>query len=104
MIDFPSPKSGWIESINAFDAGMVVITLGGGRLKQDDVIDPKAGVRFYVKPGDKIDSGQTIFTIYTEKKDSINPAMEKLSKSIKISEHPSKPPKLILDYLDKSNL
>jgi pyrimidine-nucleoside phosphorylase len=104
MIDYVSPKSGWLESINAFDAGMVGIMLGGGRLKQDDVIDPKAGVRFYVKPSDKIRSGQTIFTICTDKKESIDPAMEKLSKAIKISKHPSKPSKLILNYLDKSSL
>ncbi len=104
QVEYKTPYSGWIESINAYETGMTGILLGGGRLKQDDVLDPKAGVRFYAKPGDKIASGQPLFTLYTDNKNIIDLATKKLSAAIKVSEHPVKPPDLILNYLDKSNL
>jgi pyrimidine-nucleoside phosphorylase len=103
-INYNSPTSGWIKSINAYETGMIGILLGGGRLKQNDELDFKAGVRFYAKPGDKVRSGQKLFTIYTDKKEVIEQAKKSLAQSIIISKHSVEPPKLILNYLDKSNL
>ena len=102
--EYLAPRGGYVESINSYEVGMTGIMLGGGRLKQDDVLDYKAGVRFYVKPGSKINAGQPVFTIYTDKEGVVDPAIDRLATAISISEKHVEPGKLVLKYLDESVL
>ncbi len=104
QVEYKATHSGWIDSINAYETGVTGILLGAGRKKYDDIIDPKAGIRFHYKPGDRINAGEPVFTIYTDKKDVIDQAVKNLSQALEISEHPTKSPELILNYLDKSNI
>lgn len=103
-IDYRSARSGWIESINAFEVGMTGILIGAGRLKQEDHLDSKAGVRFYCKPGSKINSGDLLFSIFTDKQDVIEEAKTKLANAIIISKKVTETPDLVIEYLDKSHL
>ncbi len=102
--DYHSPMSGWVESINAYEVGMTAVQLGAGRQKNDDPIDYKAGIRFYKKTGQKVEKGSLLFTIYTDNENIIEPVLERLSHSIRIIPQPTSPPRLILNFIDKSNL
>ncbi len=102
--EYISPQNGWIESINAFEVGTTAVHLGAGRLKSDDRIDYKAGIRFHKKAGQKVEKGTPIFTIYTDKKELVQESVKGLAHVIIIKPYPVPPPKMILDYIDKSNL
>ena len=88
-------KSGYIQSINSFEIGMASLILGGGRLKLDDVIDPKAGIIFYPKIGQKISKGELIAEIFTDKKNMIESAKTKIINSITISSKKCSPVSLV---------
>jgi pyrimidine-nucleoside phosphorylase len=88
-------KSGYIQSINSFEIGMASLILGGGRLKLDDVIDPKAGIIFYPKIGQKISKGELIAEIFTDKKNMVESAKTKIINSITISSKKCKPVSLV---------
>ena len=88
-------KSGCIQSINSFEIGMTSLILGGGRLKLDDVIDPKAGIIFYPKIGQKISKGELIAEIFTDKKNMVESAKTKIINSITISSKKCKPVSLV---------
>ncbi|MBM4176784.1 MAG: thymidine phosphorylase [Ignavibacteria bacterium] len=77
--------SGYIDSINAFEIGMAGIELGAGRMKHDDVIDPKAGLQFTKKVGDRVVSDEIIVTLFTDKND-FSDTVNRVESSIKISE------------------
>jgi pyrimidine-nucleoside phosphorylase len=102
--DYLSPQTGWIESIDAFEVGTTAVHLGAGRLKSDDKIDPKAGIRFHFKVGQKVEKDTPLFTIYTEEKDMVEDSINRLAEVIKISSEKISSPKMILEYLDKSKL
>jgi pyrimidine-nucleoside phosphorylase len=102
--DFPAPEDGWIKSINAFEVGTAAVLLGAGRQRSEDMIDYKAGVRFYFKPGEKVNKGDLLFTLYTDKKEIIPFALEKISAAITTSPVAVSPPRLIHTYLDKTNI
>jgi thymidine phosphorylase len=101
---FTSPESGWVELIDAYETGMVSVQLGAGRQKSDDSINFTAGIRFHAKTGEKVKKGQVLFTIYTDREDITAIAAKRLLQSIKIAAEPLDPPKLILKYLDKTDL
>ena len=59
-IDVPSPSSGFISAIDTRAAGLLAIDLGAGRVKQDDEIDPAAGLMFDQTAGDEVAAGQRL--------------------------------------------
>jgi thymidine phosphorylase len=102
--DYLSPETGWVESIDALEVGTTAVHLGAGRLKSDDNIDPKAGIRFYNKVGQKVEKDTPLFTIYTDKNEIVEDSVNRLAEVIKISPEKVSPPKMILEFLDKSKL
>jgi pyrimidine-nucleoside phosphorylase len=99
-----SSENGWITSINAFEVGTTAVNLGAGRLRAKDNIDYKAGIRFHKKTGQKVKKDTPIFTLFTDKKEVVQDSLNKLAKAITIKHEPASQRKMILDYLDKSNL
>ena len=102
--EYVSPQNGWITSINALEVGTTAVKLGAGRLKSTDEIDDKAGIRFYKKVGQKVEKGTPVFTLYTDKEEIVQDSVNKLASAIRIQSTPVDRPKMILDYMDKSNL
>lgn len=62
-----STRTGTIEEIDALEFGKLSTKLGAGRINKEDVIDPSVGIVFDKLVGDKIEIGERICTIYTNK-------------------------------------
>ena len=61
----------------------------------EDKIDPKAGIIFYPKLGDKIQKGDLIAELHSDSKEKINTSKEKILKALMFSDQKIKQPKLI---------
>ena len=88
-------KSGYLQSTDNYEIGMASLELGAGRLTMADKIDPKAGIIFYPKIGERIKKGAVIAEIFTDKKDKVGLAKQKLLSAIKLSKDPVPPIKLV---------
>ena len=90
-----SDKSGYIKKINTYQIGMASLELGAGRKTKSDIIDPKAGIVFYKKIGDRVKKGELICELHSETKSKIKLTEEMIFKSIKFSSKKPNMPKLI---------
>ena len=90
-----SMNVGFLNSINTFEIGMAAVELGAGRLKLDDKIDPKAGIKLNFKLGDKINKGDIIAELYSDNKNKINGVEKRFNKLVELSDKKIIPPKLI---------
>ena len=90
-----STEDGFLNSINTFGVGMAAVELGAGRLKLNDKIDPKAGIKFNFKIGDKINNGDVIAVLYSDNKNKITNIEKRVNKLVGLSENKVNPPKLI---------
>lgn len=61
-------KSGVIKSIDALTLGKLSVSLGAGRLKEDDLIDPSVGILLSKKIGDEVSKGEVLATLYINDK------------------------------------
>jgi pyrimidine-nucleoside phosphorylase len=89
-------ESGYLVSCNAEEVGNVSCVLGAGRLTKSDSIDSSAGIRLYKKLGDKVEDGEVIATLYTDKEDELSEAEERFLKAYTISENKIEPGPVIL--------
>jgi len=78
-------KNGTLESIDNYEIGMASLELGAGRLTMTDKIDPKAGIIFYPKIGDKIKKGDVVAEIFTDKEEKVDEVKRKILSAVKIS-------------------
>ncbi len=90
-----SNESGYLSEINTFSIGIAAVELGAGRKTMEDKIDPKAGIIFYPKLGDKIQKGDLIAELHSGSKDKINRAKEEILQTLKFSNQKVRQPKLI---------
>ena len=59
-----APESGVLTEIDAYRLGMTAVYLGVGRSKADDEVLPHVGVELAKKPGDRVEKGETLCTLY----------------------------------------
>lgn len=64
-----SPKSGYLNKINALGLGEVARIIGAGRLTKEDTIDPTVGLVLSKKTGDYVNTGDELLKVYLNEKD-----------------------------------
>jgi thymidine phosphorylase len=94
-IRITAPASGYLKSVDNYQIGISALLLGAGRIVKEDVIDPKAGIVFHPKIGNRIKKGDPIADLYTDRKDVLKSIEEKILKSVKIVNEKTTAPKLI---------
>ncbi len=61
---YEAPASGYVVAVEPRLIGEAVVAMGGGRNAMEDDIDPSAGVSITVKPGDTVNGGDAIASVY----------------------------------------
>jgi len=86
--DIHATEDGFLTDINPLELGYAAISLGAGRIKVGEAIDPKAGIVLQKKTGEVVRAGDVILTIYTDREDQLLSVKERIRQAIKVG--PSK--------------
>ena len=89
-------KSGFIAGIDAEKIGSICVELGGGRKTKEDKIDHCAGITLCKKTGDRVEKGEGIAKLYTNREKAIEKATETFLSAVMISDE--KPEEMALVY------
>ena len=87
---------GFITNMNSETIGVTSMILGAGRETKENDIDFSAGLVIHKKYGDEVKSGDSLVTLYTSKKDSLDEAEKLYRTAIQIGN--KKPPQKPLIY------
>ena len=94
-------RSGFVSAIDAERVGKVALSLGAGRGKATDRIDPLAGVRLSVAVGDKVSLGTPLATLEkSSDPDGLEKAAAELFKAFVISSDAPQEEALLLERID----
>lgn len=86
VAEYKAEWDGYIEFMNTELIGKAASALGAGREKTTDSVDHIAGIVLRKKTGDSVKQGETIATLYTNKKGSEAAAEDLLSLAITYSD------------------
>jgi pyrimidine-nucleoside phosphorylase len=103
-VEFPAPASGFIEAIDAFEIGMAAVDAGAGRRIKEDTIDYGSGFLFHSKVGDRIEKGQCIVTVHSNRPEHMPAVVERLGQAIRIGPRPPARTKMIRYLIDKDGI
>jgi len=93
-------KEGYLISVDTYEIGMAALELGAGRQTLHDKIDFKAGLIFYPKIGDKINNGDKLVELFTDKEDKIESAKQMIAGALEFTNKKVEKPALIKKVLD----
>lgn len=94
--DIIAKESGYIKHMDAEKCGISSVVLGAGREKKTDEIDFAAGIVMHKKTGDKVEKGEVLATLYTDRENTLAPAKKLYEEAITIcSEVPSIRPSIL---------
>ena len=82
----PAPDAGSVVRIPARAVGEVSATLGAGRLRKGDDVDPAVGVELHVEEGDVVDAGQPLATVHARSEDAADGAVAQLLALVRLGE------------------
>jgi len=95
----PAPKSGFISKADAEIIGRASLLLGVGRTKTTDTIDPAVGLSDLKKIGEKIEVGEPLCIIHSNRKEDLSEISKLLRAAFKISPDPIEPSPLVLEII-----
>ena len=84
---FSAPESGLVERVEPRILGEAIVAMGGGRRVVSDSVDPSVGLVITVKPGDAVERGQPIASVFARDADGIALGMDALRRAIVLGEH-----------------
>lgn len=101
--DIYAEKAGYVYRIDAEKIGRACMAAGGGRVRAEDEIDYSAGIILHKKTGDKVEIGEKLLSIHTNKAD-MTEIYEAIDKSYEIDERKPRGKPLIYKKIDGKDL
>lgn len=86
QIEYKAKKLGYVTELVSNDIGVASMMLGAGRLTKEDDIDLAVGIVLNKKIGDKVEEGESLLTIHSNRQD-VDDVVKKLDSSITIADH-----------------
>ncbi|KAL7509422.1 hypothetical protein ACHAXN_009069 [Cyclotella atomus] len=83
--DVYASQSGWVESIDSMEIGLIGVLLGAGRKTTDESVDFSSGMEFHARPGMKVKKGDLLATVYTERAAVLEGAVEQVQSTYTFS-------------------
>jgi thymidine phosphorylase len=93
----PAPRAGYVGAVDARRIGELVIAMGGGRRRKEDVVDPAVGVRLLRKRGDRVAAGEALALIQARR--DAPEWTEAAARAYTIGDEPPDKPPLVLEEI-----
>jgi pyrimidine-nucleoside phosphorylase len=81
---YEAPRAGTIARVEPRAIGRAVVQMGGGRQKVDDVVDPSVGFVISARPGQRVQKGEPLASIYARDEAGVTIARMALAQAIEI--------------------
>ena len=100
IIPIYAKQRGYVKNIDALEIGLSSMTLGGGRETLDDVIDMAAGIMLNKKVGDKVEEGDVLCYLHSNKNVTlINRVAKDVLNAFEITSTKVEKPKVVLEII-----
>jgi pyrimidine-nucleoside phosphorylase len=94
-----STHTGFVTGIDAAEIGHAIASIGGGRTRIEDAIDPGVGYAAEVKIGDEVKAGETLGLLYCREESEAQATSERIRAAYTIGDNSVSAPALIKEVI-----
>jgi pyrimidine-nucleoside phosphorylase len=92
---FTAPRAGFVQKVEPRAIGRGIIEMGGGRNTMEDPLNPAVGFVITVKPGDWVEAGEPLASIYASDRAGVERGRSTLRKAISVGDSADPPLPLV---------
>ena len=92
---FAAPRRGFVARVEPRTIGRGIIEMGGGRSRVEDVVNPAVGFVITARPGDWVEAGEPLATIFAGDRGGIASGRQTLRSAVVIADEANPPLPLI---------
>jgi thymidine phosphorylase len=92
---YAAPRRGIVARVEPRAVGRGIIALGGGRNTMEDVVDPSVGFVITARPGDWVEAGEPLATIFARDRAGIDAGRHALQQAIQLADEADPPLPLV---------
>jgi pyrimidine-nucleoside phosphorylase len=92
---YDAPRRGFVARVEPRAIGRGIVALGGGRQRVDDPVDPAVGFVITAKPGDWVEQGEPLATVFARDASGIETGRAALREAIAIGDEAEPPLPLV---------
>ena len=101
IVEVKSNSEGFVSEIDVRRLGLTVVSLGGGRMRQDDKLDLSVGLDKFLPLGSKVSLGAVLARVHGRDEASVLKAVEEVRSAYKISNKSIKEKRIIIKRIFK---
>lgn len=84
--EISAPDAGYVSAIDGEALGLAVVSLGGGRQVESDLVDPAVGLSDVVELGCKVEKGQPLARVHAAREGQADRAVKAIRAAITLSQ------------------
>jgi thymidine phosphorylase len=88
VMEVPAEVEGFVNAFDGEALGLAVVTLGGGRTKETDPVDPAVGLTGVLRRGQRFRRGDPLALVHARDEGAARKAVESVRAAIRIGEAP----------------
>jgi thymidine phosphorylase len=96
---YKAPRDGTVLEVAPRAIGRCIVQMGGGRQRVEDVVDPTVGLVITARPGQRVERGEPLASIYARDEAGLALAVRTLGEAVRIGEGKPDPLPLIGERL-----
>jgi pyrimidine-nucleoside phosphorylase len=85
---YSAPTGGYVAQVAPRMVGQAIRAMGGGRRTMDETIDHSVGFVISAKPGDRVEPGEALASVYARDGAGMRIGLDALEQAIHIAEEP----------------
>jgi len=100
VADVPAQGSGWVQGIDALEVGLSAVTLGAGRTRADQSVDPAVGIVIDAKLGDRVEAGQPLAHVHARSEGDAEAVISRVRGAFEIGDAPVEKQALVIERIE----
>ncbi len=97
-------RDGHVEAIDALEVGLSAASIGVGRIRKEDTVDPAAGFVIEAPVGARVHKGDPLVVIHARSREVANGVRERVRYAWRIVEHEARRPPHVLARVDRNGV
>jgi pyrimidine-nucleoside phosphorylase len=86
VVPVKAPRSGFVTEIDALALGLAGVSMGAGRTRADQKVDPAVGIEIDRKPGERVASGDVVARIFVREDSAGQHVLERVANAFSYGE------------------
>jgi pyrimidine-nucleoside phosphorylase len=104
QLTIAADRDGHVEAIDALEVGLSAASIGVGRIRKEDTVDPAAGFVIEAAVGARVHTGDPLVVIHARSREVANGVKERVRNAWRIVEHEARRPPHVLARVDRNGV